>query len=240
VLTGTSGWSYPAWRGPFYPADLPPRRMLSAYASLLPTVEVNATAYRMPRGAMLAGWRAQVGAGFVFAVKAPQRITHVLRLRAAEEPLAWFYRATAELGDALGPVLFQLPPTLRKDLPLLSDFLAQLPRGGRSAFQLQHPSWRSDDVLAALAAAGAAVCAVDAEGEPPPLEATASFGYLRLRRPDYDDAALAAWAGRIAARPWAEAFVYLKHEDEARGPRLALRLAALLDAGAAGHPAPSP
>jgi uncharacterized protein YecE (DUF72 family) len=229
VLTGTSGWSYPAWRGPFYPADLPPRRMLSAYASLLPTVEVNATAYRMPRAAMLAGWRAQVGPGFVFAVKAPQRITHGLRLRGTEEPLSWFYRAAAELGDALGPVLFQLPPSLKKDLPLLAEFLALLPRGARSAFQLQHPSWRSDDVLSALAAAGAAVCAVDAEGEPPPLEATAPFGYLRLRRPDYDDAALAAWAARIVARPWAEAFVFLKHEDEARGPRFALRLAAILE-----------
>ena len=227
ILAGTSGWSYPAWRGRFYPPDLAPARMLAAYAARLSTVEVNATAYRMPGPELLAGWRAQVPRGFVFALKVPQRVTHQQRLRGSEESVGRFYRAAAELGDALGPVLFQLPPSLRKDLPRLRDFLALLPRGGRAVFQLPHPSWHAPDVLAALAGAGAALCIVDDADATTPRAPTAGFGYLRLRGPGYDDAALAAWAGWITAQPWTEAFVYFKHEDEALGPRLARRMAEL-------------
>jgi uncharacterized protein YecE (DUF72 family) len=227
ILAGTSGWSYPAWKGRFYPGSLPAARMLAAYAARLPTVEVNATFYRMPRGAMLAGWRAQVPAGFVFALKGPQRVTHVKRLAGADGDVAAFQAAAAELGEALGPVLWQLPPSLRKDLPRLRDFLALLPRGGRAALEFRDPSWHSDDVLAALAEAGAALCVAEDEARATPLAATARFGYLRLRRPDYDDAALARWAERVRAQPWEAAFVYFKHEDEARGPAYALRFAAL-------------
>ena len=235
IRAGTSGWSYAPWRGTFYPAGLPASRMLAAYAARLPTVEVNATAYRSPRPEVLAGWRAQVGAGFTFAVKAPQLITHRLRLRGAEAPLARFALATAELGDALGPLLFQLPPTLGKDLPLLRDFLALLPRGGRAVFQLPRP-WIAPEVVQALADAGAALCVVDGEEGTTPLAATGAFGYLRLRRPEYDDAALEEWARRIAAERWSDAFVYFKHEDGARGPRFARRLLEL--AGAAGAEPP--
>ncbi len=237
ILAGTSGWSYVAWRGSFYPPGLPSSRMLTEYAGRLPTVEVNATAYRTPRPEQLAAWRSQAPRGFVFAVKAPQWITHRLRLRGAEGPLARFGAATAELGDALGPVLFQLPPSMRKDLPLLRDFLALLPRGGRFAFQLPG-DWVEADVVQALADAGAALCAVDAEERATPLVATASFGYLRLRRPDYDDGALASWVAEVGARPWTDAFVYFKHEDGALGPRFARRLAEL--AGAAPSPEPAP
>jgi uncharacterized protein YecE (DUF72 family) len=213
--------------------------MLATYAAHLPTVEVNATAYRSPRPELLAGWRAQVGAGFTFAVKAPQLITHRLRLRRAEAPLARFLAATAELGDALGPLLFQLPPTLEKDLPLLRAFLALLPRGGRVAFQLPHP-WLAPDVIEALAGAGAALCVVDGEEGTTPLAATAGFGYLRLRRPEYDDLALLRWARRIAAEGWSEAFVYFKHEDGARGPRFARRLLELAGATAGVELPPAP
>ncbi len=224
ILTGTSGWSYPAWRGTFYPERLPAARMLAAYAARLGTVEVNATAYRMLRPELLAGWRAQVRRGFVFAVKAPQRITHQQRFRHADDALARFYAAAAELGDGLGPVLFQVPPTLRKDLPLLEEFLSLLPRGGRAAFQL-HGDWLAPDVLGALERRGAALCVVDGDDGATPLAATADFGYLRLRRLDYDDAALDAWAERVDRQPWSDAFVYFKHEDGAVGPRLARRLA---------------
>ncbi len=240
ILAGTSGWSYPAWRGRFYPAGLPPTRFLAAYAAQLPAVEVNATFHRMPRPALLAGWRAQAPPGFVFALKAPQRVTHFQRLVGAEESVAAFYEAAAELGDALGPVLFQLPPAFAKDLPRLRDFLALLPRGGRAAFEFRHPSWLSPDVLGVLADAGAALCAADTDEGTAPLVPTAPFGYLRLRRPDYDTAALSAWAERIRAQPWRDAFVFFKHEDEAVGPRLALALGAITGEGAEPPPAARP
>jgi uncharacterized protein YecE (DUF72 family) len=239
VRAGTSGWSYAPWRGSFYPAGLPATRMLAAYAARLPTVEVNATAYRSPRPELLAGWRAQVGPGFTFAVKAPQLITHRLRLRGAEGPLARFLAAVAELQGALGPLLFQLPPTLGKDLPLLRDFLALLPRGGRMVFQLP-PAWRGPDAVQALADAGAALCVVDAEEGTSPVAATARFGYLRLRRPEYDDAMLAGWLRRIAAERWDDVFVYFKHEDGARGPRFAQRLLELAGAAEAERTATGP
>jgi len=226
ILAGTSGWSYPAWRGGFYEDDLPASRMLSAYAAQLPTVEVNNTFYRMPRRAMVAGWRAEAPPGFRFALKAPQRITHKLRLVGAEEALGYFLGAAGELGEALGPLLFQLPPFLRKDLPRLRDFLALLPRGGRIAFEFRHRSWFDGETLTALADAGVALCVVDGEDGPTPLVATAPFGYLRLRRPDYDDAALAGWLEQLGDQRWDEAFVFFKHED-ARGPAHAMRLATL-------------
>jgi uncharacterized protein YecE (DUF72 family) len=237
ILTGTSGYSYPAWKGRFYPPDLPASRMLASYATRLPAVEINATFYRMPRPAMLAAWRAEVPPAFVFALKAPQRVTHVKRLAGAEEEVGFFLRTAAELGAALGPVLWQLPPTLKKDLPRLRDFLALLPRGGRSAFEFRHESWHDDDVLAALADARAALCVAEDEGRSTPFAATASYGYLRLRRPDYDEAALARWAERIRSQRWEDAFVFFKHEDEARGPAFALRFGELVAAGAEGAPA---
>jgi uncharacterized protein YecE (DUF72 family) len=226
ILAGTSGYSYPAWKGSFYPAGLPSSRMLAAYAARLPAVEINATFYRMPRAETLAGWRAEVPSSFVFALKAPQRITHVKRLAGASDEVGRFLGAAAELGPALGPVLWQLPPTFRKDLPRLLEFLALVPRGLRSAFEFRHESWRSDDVLGALAGAGAALCIAEDEAATTPVAATAGFGYLRLRRPDYDDAALARWAAIVRAQPWTEAFVFFKHEDEARGPDYALRFGA--------------
>jgi uncharacterized protein YecE (DUF72 family) len=200
--------------------------MLRAYAERLPAVEINATFYRMPRAATLAAWRAEVPPSFVFALKAPQRITHVKRLVGVADDVAFFLHTAAELGGALGPVLWQLPPTFRKDLPRLRELLALLPRGGRFAFEFRHESWRSDDVREALAAAGAALCIAEDEAGASAVVATAAFGYLRLRRQDYDDAALARWAGVVRAQPWREAFVFFKHEDEGRGPDYALRFGA--------------
>jgi len=228
VLAGTSGFSYAAWKGAFYPPGLPATRFLGHYASRLPAVEINATFYRMPAPHTLAGWRAEVPEGFRFALKAPQRITHQRRLREAEEAVSIFYRAAAELGPALGPVLFQLPPNFKKDLPRLQDFLALLPQGGQAAFEFRHASWLADDVHDALRARGVALCLAQDEEREPPLVATAGFGYLRLRRAEYGEAELAAWARRILEQPWAEAFVFFKHEDEARGPAFALAMGALL------------
>jgi len=233
IRAGTSGWSYAAWKGRFYPPELPSRRMLTAYASRLDAVEVNATFYRMPRPATLADWREQVPDDFQFAMKAPQRITHATRLSGAEEALREFEQAFVELGPRLGPVLFQLPPTHRRDLPRLREFLALLPRGHRFAFEFRDPSWFDEGVLALLAGAGAALCLTDTDEGETPLVPIARFGYLRLRRAGYEDADLARWVARIAAQPWAEAFAFFRHEDEARGPALALRLLEM--AGAEGR-----
>jgi uncharacterized protein YecE (DUF72 family) len=227
VLAGTSGFSYPAWKGTFYPEGLPARRMLAWYASRLDSVEANATFYRLPKPETLASWRAEVPDGFVFALKAPQRVTHVKRLRDVDAVVAAFYRAAAELGPALGTVLYQLPPSQRKDVPRLRDFLATLP-SGRTAFEFRHPSWLADETYAALADRGAALCVADSDEATTPLVATASHGYLRLRRARYEPADLRAWAERILSQSWREALVYFKHEDEARGPVFALELREVL------------
>jgi uncharacterized protein YecE (DUF72 family) len=237
IFTGTSGFSYSAWKGSFYPHELPARRMLAFYAGRLGTVEANSTFYRMPKAETLAAWRAEVPAAFVFALKAPQRITHVKRLSGADDLVAAFHRAAAELGPALGPVLYQLPPSMKKDLPRLQAFLAAVPAGGRAAFEFRHASWLDDAVYDALRAHGAALCLADTEEATTPAVATARFGYLRLRRPEYAEADLRRWAERILREPWEEAFVYFKHEDEARGPAFALALRDILGEAAA-HSAP--
>jgi uncharacterized protein YecE (DUF72 family) len=241
VLAGTSGYSYPAWKGRFYPADLPKSRMLDAYARRFPAVEINATFYRMPTGHMLATWRDEVPCDFTFALKAPQRISHMKRLLDCEDLVTRFYDAAAELGARLGPVLFQLHPGMKVDVGRLNAFLALLPRGGQTAFEFRHPSWFDDAVYRALADAGAALCVADTDDGETPLVPTSVFGYLRLRRAAYDVPALARWRGRIARQPWRDAYVFFKHEDEARGPLFAAAFTLLDDEGAAVQaPAPAP
>ena len=220
---GTSGFSYPAWRGSFYPAKMPTTKMLAYYAERLTTVEINNTFYRMPKADMLAAWAATTPATFRFAPKAPQLITHRQKLAGASDSVGYFLKALASFGDKLGPILFQLPPFLRKDVSRLVDFLALLPREIRAAFEFRHTSWFDDSVYDALRAHGAALCVADAEDLATPLVATAPWGYLRLRRMDYDDAALEAWSKKLAGMEpaWADAFVYFKHEDAGLGPQLA-------------------
>jgi uncharacterized protein YecE (DUF72 family) len=221
VLAGTSGFSYKEWKGSFYPEDLPAEEMLAYYSARLPAVEINNTFYRMPKTALLEGWAAQVPPEFRFVLKASQRITHRKRLKEAGEEVAYFFQTAATLGDRLGPTLVQLPPNLKKDLPRLESFLSVLPEGARVAFEFRHASWFEDDVYAALRAKGAALCIAEDEELATPLVATAPWGYLRLRRQDYDDAAVAAWAEKVRAHTWTEAFVFFKHEDAGSGPKLA-------------------
>jgi len=147
----------------------------------------------------------------------------VKRLAGAAEEVASFYRTAAELEGTLGPVLWQLPPSLKADAGLLREFLALLPPGGRAALEFRHPSWFTDETLRALADAKAALCIADEEDRSTPVVATADFGYLRLRRPGYDEGELARWGATVRAQPWSEAFVYFKHEEEALGPAYALR-----------------
>lgn len=229
LRTGTSGFSYPAWVGHFYPAGTRRSDMLAFYGGRLRAVEINNTFYRMPKADLLERWRDAVPENFRFALKASRRITHHQRLRDAEESVDYLFRTAEALGDRLGPFLFQLPPYLRRDDDRLAAFLGCLPAGLRAAFEFRHASWFDDDVFAALESAGAALCIADAGGDhDAPLQATADFGYLRLRREDYDEAALRSWADRIRRQPWSEAYVFFKHEDEGAGPRMAARFEALL------------
>jgi len=232
VIAGASGYSYKPWRGPFYPEKLPEADMLAYYAERLPTVEINNTFYRMPRESVLEAWAEKTPAAFRFALKAPQRITHQLRLKEAGEATGFFFRVAESLGGKLGPALFQLPPYMRQDLPLLEAFLGGLPKGRRVAFEFRHASWFDDAVYAALKAHDIALCINDTEDDErsAPLVATAGWGYLRLRRPDYPDVALKNWAARIGKQPWSDAFVFFKHEDEGAAPRLAARLMELIAA----------
>ena len=230
VLVGTSGYSYKEWKGSFYPEDLPAAEMLRYYAGRLTAVEINNTFYRMPSEKLLSGWAGQVPESFRFALKASQQITHRLRLKEAGEPVSYFFSVAATLGERLGPVLFQLPPNLKKDLPRLESFLALLPPGSRSAFEFRHASWFEADVFEALRCRGAALCIAEDEDLVTPLEATADWGYLRLRRQDYVESDIAAWAEKIRARPWSEAYVFFKHEEAGAGPRLAAQLLTILSA----------
>ena len=231
MLAGTSGYSYKEWLGSFYPEKLPAKEMLRYYAGHFPTVEINNTFYRMPAEAMLAGWAKEVPDSFTFTLKAPQRITHQKRLREAEQEVTEFLRRAAALGEKLGVILFQLPPFLRKDLPRLRDFLALLPSDRRYAFEFRHETWRDEEVYAALRERSAALCVADTDEGDTPFVCTSDSGYLRLRRTHYDDNDLAAWAGRIKAQSLARAYVYFKHEDEARGTKFAKRFSELWQRG---------
>ena len=231
VLVGTSGYSYKEWKGTFYPEDLPAAKMLPYYASRFGTVEINNTFYRMPEAKMLEKWGTEVPEHFVFILKAPQRITHQKRLAGTADDVRFFFDAASVLGPKLGPVLFQLPPSSRKDVVKLREFIATLPPDQQVAFEFRHDSWFSDDVYDALRARDAALCVADTDEVADPdrlLVPTASWGYLRLRRTEYAGQALAEWASRLKAQPWTSSFVFFKHEDEGKGPKFADEFIGLL------------
>jgi len=223
VLTGTSGFSYPAWRGSFYPAKLPQAKMLAFYASKLGAVEINNSFYRMPKPELLQRWAAETPETFRFVLKSPRSITHMRRLVGADELVKRLAVGVGALADRRGPILFQLPANLRKDLGVLEAFLSVVAANGlRAAFEFRHESWLADDVYAALADRQAALCVADSEELATPLVATARWSYLRLRRQDYDRAALRRWAKRLKAQSSLETvFVFFKHESEGAGPALA-------------------
>jgi uncharacterized protein YecE (DUF72 family) len=231
VLAGTSGWSFKEWKGTFYPADLPADGQLAYYATRFPCVEVNNTFYRMPKESVLAQWAAQVPPEFRFALKASQRITHYSRLRDVADNVQYFLRMSNALGPKRGPSLFQLPPNLKKDLPLLTDFVALLPPRWRATIEFRHPSWFEDPVYEALKSKDVALCIADQDDFETPPVATAKWGYLRLHRATYDEAGLARWAETIKGFGWDEAFVFFKHDEaEGSGPDGALAFAKLVPA----------
>jgi len=222
IVAGASGYSFKEWKGTFYPEKMKPEEMLAFYSARLPTVEINNTFYQMPKAAVLENWANTTPEDFKFAIKASRRITHMSRLKAdsAADSVKFLYATLAALGPKRGPVLFQLPPFLKKDLPRLSEFLALLPSGHGAAFEFRNDSWFDDDVYDALKAAGASLCLSERESEggdnaPPPLIETADWGYVRLRLETYSDADLQQWAERLAATAWREVYVYFMHEPTA-------------------------
>jgi uncharacterized protein YecE (DUF72 family) len=224
LFVGTSGYSYKEWKGSFYPEKIPAKEMLRYYSERLSTVEINATFYRMPQKSMLENWKEQVPPGFRFSLKAPQRVTHFKRLKEADQETDYFLETASVLADQLGPVLFQLPPNMKKDFARLEAFLAHLPSQTRAAFEFRHPTWFEDDVLELLQNHGRPLVISDTDDLPAShIDKTADWGYLRLRRVNYSDETLAEWWERMKQQQWQDAFVFFKHEDEGTGPKLAAR-----------------
>jgi uncharacterized protein YecE (DUF72 family) len=227
LYAGTSGWTYPTWKPDFYPAKLASAKFLSHYASRLNTVEVNYTFRAFPTEKLLTKWVAEAPAGFKFAVKANQRITHIKRLRDAAQITTDFLNALRPLQDAdkLGPVLFQLPPYVKFDAALLKDFLAGLPRKVPATFEFRHESWFNEEVYELLRQANAALCQAESEKlDTPPVE-TADFVYMRLRKEDYSTATMAKLKKRLKELlEKCDVFLYFKHEDTPKGAINAERL----------------
>jgi uncharacterized protein YecE (DUF72 family) len=220
IYAGTSGWAYPSWKPDFYPPKLPSAKFLNHYATRLNTVEVNYTFRRFPTEKLLRGWMESTPAGFQFAIKANQKITHVARLRDVADFTSDFVRSLQPLDEAkkLGPVLFQLPPFLKCDVALLQYFLATLPRSLRIAFEFRHETWFSEEVYAALRAANAALCNAESEKLETPDVQTADFGYLRLRKQEYSTKERKALEQRIARLGASgDVYIYFKHEDTPQG-----------------------
>ena len=217
LLAGASGYSFKEWKGNFYPEKIKPEEMLSWYAERLPTVEINNTFYRMPATTMLEHWAEATPEDFRFAIKASRRITHQARLKTEfADSVDYLYRNLAALGAKRGPVLFQLPPLLKKDLPRLTAFLRLLPEKHGAAFEFRNETWFSDDVYDALKEVGAALCLSEREDNAaPPMVETAAWGYVRLRLETYSDGDLQQWAERLAATKWREMYVYFMHEATA-------------------------
>ena len=218
IRVGTSGFSYKEWKGVFYPEKIKPAEMLGFYAEHFGSVEINNTFYRMPTVKLLEGWAAQVPATFRFVLKVPRRITHSKKLADVGDEMKYLLETAGVLGTRLGPMLFQLPPFFKQDIARLRDFLATLPDDFLAAFEFRNASWFDDETYEALREHNQALVLADTDKGEPPMVATADWGYLRLRRVHYDDAAIAAWVARVQAMPWKQAGVFFKHEDKGTGP----------------------
>ena len=213
--------------------DLPNEQMLSYYGERLNAVEINNTFYRMPSRKVLTDWSGKVPDDFSFVLKASRKITHFKRLKEAGDELGYLLDVSEELGGRRGPILFQLPPNLKVDVERLSNFVALFPEGFRAAFEFRNPSWFDDQVYEVLRGAGAAMVAADTGGyDDPPVVATASYGYARLRKEAYEPGELTRWADVFKDQGWDDVFVFFKHEDEGAGPALADLFIRELESGA--------
>ena len=222
ILVGTSGYNYPEWRGTFYPEKLSSNKMLAYYAERFPTVEINYTFYRIPTEKLLAGWAAGTPEPFSFTLKAPRRITHDSKLKNVADLTQTFCKTAATLGSKLGVLLFQLPPTFKRDDAVFGAFLETIPEGTRGAFEFRHDSWHDEAVFDMLRRRNLALCIADSEKMSTPLVSTADYAYYRLRDEGYQPADIDRWAGVIRAQSSAhDAYVYFKHEEQGKGPEFA-------------------
>ena len=240
LLVGTSGWQYRDWRGTFYPAGMPTTRWLEYYATRFATVENNGTFYRLAAPETFAEWRSRTPAGFVMAIKASRYLTHIRRLRAPAEPVARLLTSACCLGDRLGPVLLQLPPTMHADVAALDDCLRQFASQAaapiRVSVEFRHESWWTTEVSQVLQRHNAALCWTDRLGRPAgPVWRTADWGYLRLHEgaaqpwPRYGRQALQSWMRRVSAA-WpaaADVFAYFNNDQHAAAPADADTLASI-------------
>jgi uncharacterized protein YecE (DUF72 family) len=228
-FVGTSGYSYAAWKRIFYPPKLPAKQMLRFYAEHFNAVEINGTFRKLPTVETAQSWTEQVPKSFRFTLKAPQSITHYKRLKNAEDITGELVDLANSLGKNQGPILFQLPPNFKKDLPRLSDYLSILDDRAACAFEFRHPSWFDDDVFRCMKKHRCGLCIADADELPQPdFIATAKWAYLRLRREKYTATQLRTWISRITAAKVREAYVFFKHEDTGTGPKLATRFMQLI------------
>ncbi|MGO9119060.1 MAG: DUF72 domain-containing protein [Desulfomonilaceae bacterium] len=230
IFTGTSGYGYKEWKGKFYPEKLSAKKMLGFYSERFGAVEINNTFYRMPTEGVLKSWAGQVPEDFVFAIKAPQVITHRKRLKNVDSETEFLFRSLSALDRKLGPVLFQFSKTFHSNPDLLKDFLSLIPSNISCAFEFRSPSWLNTETISLLHEKRHSLCLEDTDENPAnEIISAASWGYLRLRRSDYTDADLSQWMERILEQQWREAFVFFKHEDEAKGPAMAMRFHELTD-----------
>ena len=228
LFLGTSGFAYKEWKGPFYPETLKDREMLGFFAGRFRSVEINYTFRRQPSETTLESWKQQTPEGFAFAVKAHQRITHTLRLRDADESVAFFLDRVKLLGDRLGPILFQCPPSLKFDRGLIEAFAGFLPPTARFAMEFRHPSW--EEAKPILSEQNIAWCTAETDESSGGAPVFEPFGYLRLRKEAYTDKEIKTWSERIAPalEEGRDVYAYFKHEDKGTGPIFAERLAGLV------------
>ncbi|MDA2926409.1 DUF72 domain-containing protein [Acidobacteria bacterium AH-259-G07] len=221
IYVGTSGFSYPEWKGIFYPEKLAAKHYLSFYAQHFSSTEINNTFYRSPSETTAGHWAEQVPKHFRFTLKLNQKITHKNRLGNVDDAMEWFLKGAAPLGDKLGTLLVQLPPYFREDKKVLEDFLQKYSKKAALAFEFRHPSWLTDNTFELLEAHAVALVVAESDERPALRTVTAPFVYVRLRKSEYSEDELQEWARWIASQK-REAFVYLKHDTEA--PRLAKQL----------------
>ena len=233
IYIGTSGFAHAEWKGKFYPEKISPKEMLRFYAGRLNTVEINNTFYHRPKENVLAHWAEQVGTDFVFALKAPQVITHMKQLRNVFEETEYLFRTLSVMDKKLGPILFQFPKSFHADRPALEDFLPLIPGNMACAFDFRSPTWLDAGMPELLRKKGCSLCMEDTDENPiQEIISTATWGYLRLRRTEYTEDDLLQWLERILSQKWERAFVFFKHE---KGPEMAIRFNEIINARPAGE-----
>ena len=227
LFVGVSGFSYPGWKGKFYPKELKSEEFLAYYSQRLNSVEINSSFYASPSAAAVKSWSAKTGEEFRFAFKAPRQITHILKLGTGSSQAAGRLSETLDLlGERRGPILFQLPPFSKRDDSLLEHFLAETTQVKERVFEFRHESWLCDPTYQLLERQGAGFCIAETEEMKPVLRVTGALAYFRLRKDSYDAKTIDGWAGKVreTAKGSRECYVYLRHDESGENAVLAQRL----------------